>query len=376
MTSTIRLTARSDEVDPERAVNEAMRRLVAQMAPLGLVPADLVAMTWEARHPAAFHPGRRPIHLAAREAISGFLPPVTLRPGGPGLSVVATLAAPRPPDPRPVWNGFDAAGLARAYSARGSIADTQPIFDRWRALGDAFVAAQHRPALDLVYGPGPNERLDLFYPASATPAAPLWIFVHGGYWQAMDKRLNVHLAAGMLGAGFAVAMPDYELAPSLPLAGIVDQVRRAALFLHANAAGFGLDADEVHVAGHSAGGHLCAMLASDPATAFLRSALPVSGLFDVEPHRLLPMGRLLGMPDSASARALSPIARRPNAGCRVAAAVGANEPAEFVRQSDALAQAWGCGPALHRVDRHHFDVVDDFADGGPLHELALRLAGR
>ena len=112
MSDMIRLDARSDETDPARAVNEAMRRLVAQMVPLGLAPADLVAMAWMAEHPAAFHPGRRPIHLAAREAISGFLPPVTLAPGGPGLSVTAMLAAPRPPDPTPVWNGFDAAGLA------------------------------------------------------------------------------------------------------------------------------------------------------------------------------------------------------------------------------------------------------------------------
>ena len=96
MSDMIRLDARSDETDPARAVNEAMRRLVAQMVPLGLAPADLVAMAWMAEHPAAFHPGRRPIHLAAREAISGFLPPVTLVPGGPGLSVTAMLAAPRP----------------------------------------------------------------------------------------------------------------------------------------------------------------------------------------------------------------------------------------------------------------------------------------
>jgi arylformamidase len=88
------------------------------------------------------------------------------------------------------------------------------------------------------------------------------------------------------------------------------------------------------------------------------------------------MGRLLGMRSAEDARALSPIARRPNPGCRVAVAVGENEPPEFVRQSDAFAQAWDCGPAMHHAGRHHFDVVDDFADGGPLLELALRLAGR
>jgi arylformamidase len=373
--NSVELTARSDATDPVVAVNRALHALVAQLSARGLPPAALTAMTWEAEHPAAFHPGRRVIDLSVREAIAGFLPPVKLRAGRPGLTIVARVAVPDATDPGPVWRGMTGGELARAYAARSQVPDLQAVFEQWARRTAGFVAAQHRPALDLVYGPGPNETLDLFYPTGVA-RPPLWIFVHGGFWQAMDKNLHGHFAAGMLRAGFAVAVPNYELAPTVTLATIVDQTRRCVRFLHAHADGFGLDPNSLHVAGHSAGGHLAAMLASDPDTAFLRSSLPIAGLFDLEPMHLLPMGRLLGLDDAERVRELSPMLRRPTPGCTVSVAVGAGELPEFVRQSDALAAAWGCGPAHHVAGRHHFDVVDELADGGPLLEQALRAAGR
>jgi arylformamidase len=377
MAGTLELVVESSDDDPARAVNAALLALLARMAPLGLPPAALTAMTWEADNPAAFDPGRRVIDLAAREAIAGFLPPVTLRPGGPGLRIVATLDTRRPdPDAR-IWRDLTLPELARAYAARSQVPDLQAVFETWRARSSAFVATQRRPALDLVYGPGPNETLDLFYPdASRAAGVPLWIFIHGGFWQAMDKNLHGHFGAGMRTAGFAVAVPNYELAPAMDLAGIVDQMRRCALFLHARAATFGIDPEAIHVCGHSAGGHLAAMLASDPRTGFLRSSLPVSGLFDLVPMSLLPMRRLLGLDTPRRVTELSPLQRARNAGCRVEIAVGIDELPEFRRQSDEIAAVWGCPAAHHVPGRHHFDVVDDLADGGKLLDQALRLAGR
>lgn len=377
MTQTIELVAHSDAADPARAVNDAMLQLLAQMAPLGLPPAALVAMTWEAEQPAAFDPGRRVIDIAVRDAIAGFRPAVALRPGGPGLRVVATLDTRRPDGTSKIWRDFTLPELARAYAARSQVPDLQAVFETWRARTASFVAAQRRPALDLVYGPGPNETLDLFYPMGIAPKSlPLWIFIHGGFWQAMDKNLHGHFAAGMLQAGFAVAVPNYELAPAIDLAGIVDQMRRCVLFLRARASEFGIDPEALHVSGHSAGGHLAAMLASDPRTGFLRSSLPISGLFDLVPMSLLPMHRLLGLHAPRIVAELSPVRRAPVDGCRVEIAVGDRELAEFRRQSDEIATAWSCPSAHHVAGRHHFDVVDELADGGPLLEQALRLAGR
>lgn len=377
MSETIELVAGSDAEDPVRAINDALLDLLAQMAPLGLPPAALTGMIWEAANPAAFDPGRRVIDIAVRDAIAGFRPRVTLRPGSAGLRIVATLDTRRPDATTKIWRDFTLPALARAYSARSQVADLQAVFEHWRARSAAFLATQRRPALDLVYGPGPNETLDLFYPPGATQRnLPLWIFIHGGFWQAMDKNLHRHFAAGMLAAGFAVALPNHELAPALDLAGIADQLRRAALFVHARAPEFGIDADAIHVCGHSAGGHLAAMLASDPRTGFLRSALPVSGLFDLVPMSLLPMRRLLGLDSERIVAELSPVRRTRTGACRVEIAVGADELPEFRRQSDEIAALWNCPPAHHVPGRHHFDVVDDLADGGPLLEQALGLVGR
>jgi arylformamidase len=376
MSDTIELVVRSEAPVAARAVNDAMLQLLARMAPLGLPPAAIAAMTWEAENPAAFDPGRRVIDIAVRDAIAGFLPRVTLRPGAPGLTVTATIDTRRPDASRPLWRGLSAPELARAYAARSQVPDLQAVFEAWRARTASFVASQHHPALDLVYGPGPNETLDLFYPSgSRAVPPPLWIFIHGGFWQAMDKNLHGHFAAGMVAAGFAVAVPNYELAPAIDLAGIVDQMRRCTAFLHGRAEDFGIDPNAIHVSGHSAGGHLAAMLASDPRTGFVRSALPISGLFDLEPMSLLPMRRLLGLETPRIVAELSPARRFRHGECMVEVAVGAGELPEFIRQSDELAALWGCPAAHHVPARHHFDVVDELADGGPLLEQALRLAG-
>jgi arylformamidase len=376
MSETIEIVVRSAAPQAERAVNDAMLQLLARMAPLGLPPAAIAAMTWEAENPAAFDPGRRVIDIAVRDAIAGFLPRVTLRPGPPGLTVTATIDTQRPDTTRPAWRGFSAPDLARAYAARSQVPDLQAVFEAWRARTAAFTASQTHPALDVVYGPGPNETLDLFYPAGPRSGPlPLWVFIHGGFWQAMDKNLHGHFAAGMLAAGFAVAVPNYELAPAIDLAGIVDQMLRCMAFLHGRAASFGLDPEAIHVSGHSAGGHLAAMLASDPRTGFVRSALPISGLFDLEPMSLLPMRRLLGLDTPRIVAELSPTRRALLARCAVEIAVGAGELPEFIRQSDEIAMIWGCPAAHHVPGKHHFDVVDELADGGPLLDQALRLAG-
>ena len=132
MSETIEIVVRSAAPQAERAVNDAMLQLLARMAPLGLPPAAIAAMTWEAENPAAFDPGRRVIDIAVRDAIAGFLPRVTLRPGPPGLTVTATIDTQRPDTTRPAWRGFSAPDLARAYAARSQVPDLQAVFEAWR----------------------------------------------------------------------------------------------------------------------------------------------------------------------------------------------------------------------------------------------------
>ncbi|ALA20530.1 hypothetical protein AL346_20715 (plasmid) [Chelatococcus sp. CO-6] len=259
--------------------------------------------------------------------------------------------------------------LARQYSPRLQT-DMEALFRQWSRDGEAFRA--HHRGLDLAYGPGVYERLDLYRPQGAR-RAPLWVFLHGGYWQASDKAQHAQFARGMLDAGYAVAMPNYGLAPDTPLRVIVAQVGAALRFLAREADSLGIDAARIHLAGHSAGGHLAAMAALDPRDPPVRSALLLSGLFDLTPLGLLPLGRLLGLDDAALAARLSPLGHPPPRGLRIGVAVGEKESDEFKRQSRVIAEAWGAPAPLIAADRHHFSLLEDL-NGGALLDLALATA--
>jgi arylformamidase len=244
------------------------------------------------------------------------------------------------------------------------------LFKQWSKDGARFRAG--RGGLDLCYGPGRYETFDLFLP-QGIERPPVWIFVHGGYWQASDKLQHTQFAQGMLDAGYAVVMANYGLAPETGLATIVQQVSRLLTYLVEEAASLSIDADRLHVAGHSAGAHIAAMIAAQGTVPTLRSVLLLSGLFDLEPLTLLPMGTLLKLTRSSVA-ALSPARIAAPIGIKVALAVGADESDEFKRQSQVMASSWNAPDPLI-VPGHHFNMLEGLNEGALL-ELATSLASR
>jgi arylformamidase len=353
-------------------MREALNAIFVQLRAAGGRAADFTAMTWRSDRPAAIHPSRREIDLCYREVFGGFRPPVAIERGPGLLTVHAKADIALHDDPKPLWRGYSFTELERQMSPRSAAISMQAVFEQKRKLGAAFRALHPDAAYDLSYGPGANETFDLFYPVQKG-VRPLWVFIHGGYWQASDKS-DVHdLATQMLEAGYVVATPNYDLCAPATLAIIVEQMRRCVSFLHANAATLGFDPDAFNIAGTSAGGHLAAFLACDPALPFIRSSLAISGLLELEPVAMLPAGRILGL-DLAAARELSPARMTPRGGTRVAIAVGELESDEFRRQSSELAQRWHAD-FLEVKSRVHFNVTDDLANGGALADLALALAG-
>jgi arylformamidase len=275
------------------------------------------------------------------------------------------------PSSDPVFRGYGAAELARQMSPRGQVPDMGALFAQWTRDGEAS-RARHR-ALDIAYGPHRDESLDLYRPEGlARP--PVWVFIHGGYWQASTKDQHAQFCAGMLRAGFAIANIDYPLAPEAPLREIVAHVRAALHFIVREADALGVDATRLHVAGHSAGGHLAAYLAADPLAPPLVSAHVLSGVVDLEALFPIPMGRVLGLQSVEEARALSPVHMRPRAGTRIAVAVGGDESDEFKRQSLDIAALWGASAPLFVAGANHFSLLDGLVDGELLAQ-AKRVCG-
>lgn len=298
-------------------------------------------------------------------------------------------AAKRPPATMP--DRTDPAWLDAQYDARSAIPDAAAVFERWvassRAARDGSPAAQ----LDVPYGDGLLETLDVF-PATASPAAgagaPVLVFIHGGYWRSRDKSEFAFIAPAFNAAGAAVVLPNYALCPAVTVEQIALQTAAAVAWTLRNASRFGGDPVRVVVAGHSAGGHLVAMLLScrwrdlgpDLPARPLAGGLAISGLFDLEPLRhtrfLQPDLRLT----PASVARLSPaFFPRPRSGAPLYAVAGGDESDEFVRQTRLIREAWGptSVPVCETVPcANHLTVLHGLADpGGRLHDLALRLLG-
>lgn len=253
-----------------------------------------------------------------------------------------------------------------AYSNGAHIPGGERWPAAWATAAASFrdtAAGRHASRLDVAYGEGPRNRYDLFMPAEAPKG--LFVYVHGGYWKAFDKSTWSHVANGPLEHGWAAALPSYDLCPEVRIADIVRQVAAAVEAAAAEVDG------PIRLAGHSAGGHLVTRLVS--ATSPLKSAtrrriantVSISGVHDLRPLMKTEMNSVFGL-DEAEALAESPALLRPMQDARVVCWVGGAERAEFIRQSELLANVWiGSGARTALVvepDRHHFNIIDGLSD--------------
>lgn len=289
----------------------------------------------------------------------------------------------------PAW--YDA-----QYDARAGIADQAAIRQRWLERS-ASTRARTPCLLDVPYGPHGSETLDIFGPSStpspsASPAqkrraAPVLVYIHGGYWRALDKRDQSFVAEPFVQAGARVVLPNYALAPAVTVRHIVMQTVRAVAWVHLHFASHGGDPTRIVVAGHSAGGHLAAMLLAcrwpevdaDLPAQVLHAALAVSGVFELEPLRHAPFLAADLKLSAREAHALSPAHMPAPAQGQLVAVVGGNESEEFRRQTALIRQAWGprAVPICETVPgRHHMNVLHALAEpDSRVHRLALALLG-
>lgn len=265
--------------------------------------------------------------------------------------------------------------VERGYNNRAAVPEHPQWFERWARESDA-ARGKLRHRLDVRYGPNPKETLDLFVPEGA--ARGTFVFIHGGYWRALDKHEHAFVAPPFVDAGYAVAVLNYDLCPDVSIAAIVEECRRAIVWLVREGPTLGLAPAPMVVSGHSAGGHLAAMLHATDWSALGLSRHPISGgvslsgVHDLEPLVLFSFNTDFRLDRDEAAR-LSPIHLRPTTAAPFLVAVGAGETSEFLRQSQLLWDAWprhrpaGTSGVLAIPGRHHFDVVMDYAN--PASEL-------
>lgn len=267
-----------------------------------------------------------------------------------------------------------AGALSDLYDNGRAVPDYPRYLRRWQATSAALRARVAYEA-DLPYGEAARQRIDLFLPecarssTSAGDLAPLLIFLHGGYWQYLGKHDWSCVATPYLARGMAVAIVGYTLCPETSVAGIVEEIAAACTFLYLDADRYGLDRGRFHVAGHSAGGQLAAMmLATDwprrdarlPIKPF-SSGIAVSGVFDLEPLTLTPLNDALQLTPE-EALAVSPLFRGNHADTPLLVVVGGSETAEFVRQSRTFCAAWAQTTHVEATGLNHFSVIDAFHD--------------
>ena len=274
----------------------------------------------------------------------------------------------------------DAAWHDRMYNNRALVPDFADHFARWKNSSEQ--ARQQRVCvLDVPYGDGPNETLDIF-PASR-PNAPVVVFIHGGYWRSLDKADHSFVAPALLDMGACVVVVNYALCPGtdaqpVTIPDIALQMSRALAWVWRHIGAHGGQRNNISVIGHSAGGHLAAMLlacrwkevGADLPADLVRKAMSISGLYDLEPIRKTPFvqGDLRITP--AHVKKASP-ALWPTPGKRTLyTVVGGDESPEFLRHNELIRRVWSqrVVPVCEALPGlNHFSVVTALTD--PMHRL-------
>ena len=267
-----------------------------------------------------------------------------------------------------IWKSFCQEELERQYNARASVADFDFEINRYQSLS-AKSYSECKVVQDLSYGLTPSERIDYF---PTVKDAPVFIFIHGGYWRLLGRKDSAFMAKALGKIGISTAVIEYTLAPEATLDQIVDEIRRAVVWIFNNIKYHGGDPARLFICGSSAGAQLSAMaMTRDWLTEhslpmnILKGGLLLSGLYDLEPVRHCIPNQWLQL-DFKAAKRNSPQHLNFAPGPNLHISWGEKETDEFKRQSEEfLAKLQKSGihvTGSETQNRNHFDIVTDLAD--------------
>jgi arylformamidase len=269
-----------------------------------------------------------------------------------------------------VWLNFDQEALDRAYNQSYYAANMQEVLARYASSSETYRTTNSLP-LRHQYGPSPKEGLD-FYP-SKTKNGPTQIFIHGGAWRGGLAKNYGFLAELFCNAGINLLIPDFDRVEDATngLQTMVDQISNAVHWAYANANVLNIDADKLHLFGHSSGAHLvaCALTTDwhknyQLTPSVIRSATCTSGIYDLKPVRLSSRNGYLNLTDEIE-QTLSPERYAQRITVPLTIAHGTKESPEFIRQAQSFANAVnahrtpdGAAQLLVLEGLNHFEVLE------------------
>jgi arylformamidase len=301
------------------------------------------------------------------------LPERNGKSGNTGLS----LSKPHPP--MLIYKQYDQAALDRQYNNRLHVPDFATYLERWDFLS-RLTEQKYYVVKDIEYGKLSLERLDI-YPSRLSQSKTL-IFIHGGYWQKLDKSSFQFIAEAFRAYDITPVLLNYPLAPAVSIDQIVASCRQAIHWVHKNIFEYNGNPDQLFIAGHSAGAHLTAMLMATTwnhfnlKTNIIKGACAISGLFNLIPIRLSDINHVLNL-DTETAFRNSPVLLQPENLCPLLLAVGADETNEFLDQSRELHTRWKENISVELLQipgLNHYSILETMLDSKScLHQAMRRL---
>uniref|UniRef100_A0A1A8RRG1 Kynurenine formamidase n=1 Tax=Nothobranchius rachovii TaxID=451742 RepID=A0A1A8RRG1_9TELE len=237
--------------------------------------------------------------------------------------------------------------------------------------GTARARGLAQTLLDVPYGDGDGEKMDVYIPSTNSLDVNLVIYIHGGYWQFLSKEESGFMAIPLIGKGVVVVAVGYDIAPKGDMDLMVSQVRRSIVSVvqqYSHISG-------LYLCGHSAGAHLAAMVLSTDWSQHslapqIKGAFLVSGIYDLLPILPTYVNEPLKMTEEVAVRnspsRLVPQLKLSSSSCQIVVAVAENDSPEFRKQSEEYFQtleAAGLNVTLEDVvNTDHFSIIEQLVN--------------
>lgn len=283
-----------------------------------------------------------------------------------------------------IYMDYDQEQLDMQYNNRARVSNHEEIMGSLAKRGTVYANSVPYHA-DVAFGDSPDELLDIYPATNGNPNAPVMIYFHGGFWYSRHKNDFRFIPTGFNDAGATVVVVNYGLIPTIDMAELVRQCQASVAWVYKNIADHGGDPKNIFITGHSAGGHITAMMlatdwsAWDVDDASIKGALAISGIYDLEPIRRTFMNATLAFTEDTVAQ-FSPLRLSPTIKPKFIVTVGGAETDEFIRHSETICDTWGQAGidcTLDVVsDLNHFTVLSDLiSEGGTLNRHMRTLMG-